>query len=61
MGTGGSVYLAGYTEGDWNQLNLGETDFAVTKLSADGNLVWRWQVFSAVTETEWNAKNSRVQ
>lgn len=24
--------------------NVGETDFAFAKLSADGSLVWRWQV-----------------
>ncbi|CAN0335703.1 unnamed protein product, partial [Ectocarpus sp. 8 AP-2014] len=39
----GSVFLAGYTEGDWNQPNEGETDFAVTKLDANGTLAWRWQ------------------
>ncbi|CAM9731332.1 unnamed protein product [Ectocarpus fasciculatus] len=39
----GSVVLAGYTEGYWNQPNEGETDFAVTKLDANGTLAWRWQ------------------
>ncbi|CAM9534982.1 unnamed protein product [Ectocarpus sp. 12 AP-2014] len=39
----GSVFLAGNTEGDWNQPNEGETDFAVTKLEANGTLAWRWQ------------------
>lgn len=47
VGGDGSIYLAGYTEGDWNQQNAGETDFAVTKLSPDGSLLWRWQVLPA--------------
>lgn len=44
MGSDGSIFVVGYTEGDWDEPNEGEEDFAVTKLSTDGEELWRWQV-----------------
>ncbi|CAM9618697.1 unnamed protein product [Discosporangium mesarthrocarpum] len=42
-GTDGSIYLGGYTKGDWSGVNSGLSDFAAVKLDADGMAVWRWQ------------------
>ena len=44
IGDDGSVFLAGFTFGDWGNVNAGGVDFAVVKLSTDGNVLWRWQV-----------------
>lgn len=40
------VVLAGSTDGEWDGIDsaFGEEDFAVVKLSTDGEEVWRWQV-----------------
>ena len=40
----GSVLLTGSTEGSWSGDNLGEKDFAATKLSSSGDMEWKWQV-----------------
>lgn len=44
LGSDGSIYLAGYTTGNWSDINVGHEDFAAAKLDADGNEIWRWQV-----------------
>eukprot|EP00904_Undaria_pinnatifida_P009181 jgi/Undpi1/5393/HiC_scaffold_2.g00674.m1 len=44
IGDDGSVFLAGFTFGDWSNVKSGGSDFAVVKLSTDGNELWRWQV-----------------
>ena len=44
IGDDGSVFLAGFTFGDWGDVKSGRSDFAVVKLSTDGNELWRWQV-----------------
>lgn len=44
IGTDGSVFLAGETTGDWGSVNEGRSDFALVKLDAGGNEIWRWQV-----------------
>lgn len=47
MGEDGSVVLAGSTEGSWDGERAGDvSDFAAVKLNADGEEVWRWQVWS---------------
>lgn len=47
VGDDDSVVLAGHTYGNWSGLRSEEfgADFAVVKLDADGNELWRWQVF----------------
>lgn len=44
IGMDGSVFLAGSTGGGYGVANAGLTDFAVVKLDAEGNEIWRWQV-----------------
>lgn len=44
IGIDGSVFLAGYTLGNWGDVNAGRSDFAVVKIDADGNEIWRLQV-----------------
>lgn len=44
VGSNGSIYLAGFTAGDWAGSNAGLDDFAAAKLDSDGNEIWRWQV-----------------
>lgn len=51
MDSDGSVYLAGYTRGDWSATNAGYMDFAAVKLHADGVEEWRWQVSYTVDAT----------
>lgn len=41
---GGSVVLAGYSEGDWDGVSSGGQDFAAVELDSDGTVLWRWQV-----------------
>lgn len=53
-GLSGSVYLAGYSEGDWSNstANMGGKDFAAVSLDVDGALQWEWQVKQiAITPT----------
>lgn len=41
----GAIVLAGYTYGDWNGTNAGDSAFFALKLSSDdGSVLWRWQV-----------------
>ena len=40
----GSIFLAGYTLGNWTGTNLGARDFAACKLDGNGTLLWKWQV-----------------
>lgn len=40
----GSVVLAGYSEGDWAEVNAGGSDLTSVKLDAVGTESWRWQV-----------------
>ncbi|CAM9360961.1 unnamed protein product [Scytosiphon promiscuus] len=42
-GWDGSYFLAGFTSGNWNGANSGESDWATVKLDADGTEVWRYQ------------------
>lgn len=44
VGADGSIFLVGYTYGDWEGPNAGGADVAVLKLDSDGNEQWRWQV-----------------
>lgn len=60
VGNDGSIFLAGYTEGDWSQPNEGEQDFAITKLSSDGELVWRWQVMRTARNRRGYSRIRRV-
>jgi len=46
MADDGSVILAGYTEGDWGEVNAGSNDFVAVKLDVAGEQVWVWQVRS---------------
>lgn len=40
-----SVFLGGYTSGEWATSNAGGNDFAVVQLNlTDGTELWRWQV-----------------
>jgi len=43
-GGGGSVVLAGYSEGDWAEAGAGGSDLTAVKLSSEGVVEWRWQV-----------------
>lgn len=45
-GEDGSVFLAGYTSGDWTETNLGAYDYAAVKLDSNGEVVWRMQVIA---------------
>lgn len=40
----GSTIVAGATAGDWAADNLGEQDFAASKIDVNGTLLWKWQV-----------------
>lgn len=40
----GSILLVSTTEGNWSGDRFGARDFAVSKLSAYGDLEWWWQV-----------------
>lgn len=41
----GSLFLAGYTEGNWSSQATGNSDFVIAKLHPDnGAVLWRWQV-----------------
>lgn len=44
VGSDDSVVMAGHTMGTWGGSIRGEEDFAVVKLDAGGNEIWRWQV-----------------
>lgn len=46
VGDDGSIVLAGYTNGIWDEIGFtnDDSDFAAVKLRADGAEVWRWQV-----------------
>lgn len=50
MASDGSVLLAGYTDGVWGESNSGGLDFAVVKLSGDGEVEWKRQVREPVNE-----------
>lgn len=39
----GSVFMAGYTYGNFSSENLGSTDFLAIQLDADGLFLWSWQ------------------
>ena len=45
VGDNDSVVLAGYTSGSWSGITVGQADAAAVKLDANGNELWRWQVF----------------
>lgn len=45
VGNDDSVVLAGYSSGNWSGILVGRADFAAVRLDADGNELWRWQVF----------------
>lgn len=49
MNSDGSTVLVGSSEGEWNAANAGSRDFAAAKLSADGELIWKWQVRTSTT------------
>lgn len=40
----GAFVMVGQCEGDWSGESSGALDFAVIKLDADGDELWRWQV-----------------
>lgn len=40
----GSVFLSGFTEGDWKGIHKGLEYFAAVKLDIDGQEEWRYQV-----------------
>ncbi|CAN0000522.1 unnamed protein product, partial [Laminaria digitata] len=44
IGSTGSVFLTGTTEGNWSGTSVGGVDFIACKLDANGKEVWRWQV-----------------
>lgn len=44
MADDGSIFLAGYTEGDWEGVNAGDADFAAVNLHTRGSELWRYQV-----------------
>ena len=46
MADDGSVIVAGYTEGDWGEVNAGSNDFVAVKLDVAGEQVCVWQVRS---------------
>lgn len=41
----GSVVVAGSTAGDWDIPSIGGRDFAAFSLDANGDLLWKWQVY----------------
>lgn len=42
--TGGSIILAGYTDGGWVKSEEGESDFAAMSLDPGGRTLWSYQV-----------------
>ena len=42
----GSVIIAGYTYGSYEDVNAGSSNFGAVKIDGDGNTVWKWQVRS---------------
>lgn len=40
----GSVIIAGYTSGSYENMNAGSPDFVAVKIDCDGNPIWQWQV-----------------
>lgn len=45
VGDDASILLAGYSSGNWSGNARGQADFVAVNLDADGNELWRWQVF----------------
>lgn len=46
-GSGGSVVLSGFTNGNWSGTHRGSRDYTAMKLDSDGEVVWRLQVTAA--------------
>lgn len=47
----GSIFVVGYTEGDWDGANIGGADFAGAMLTAEGKELWRWMVSEYASPT----------
>ena len=43
-----SVVLTGYSSGDWSGTSSAWDDCVAVKLDANGNELWRWQVYTSV-------------
>ena len=56
VGPDGSIYVGGFTDGDFASPNQGSADVWLARFDADGNEQWRWQGGTAGADTAFEMR-----